>query len=834
MGRVRRNPSWAIDKAASFVQGEDIVPGSIWFLVGALGIATATYMHVSLWRCSIGWLIFLCLVSLFSKVTILSLIIVWALSAAVLVLLNSTLLRQKLITARLIPVFLKSLPRISTTERAALEAGDVWWESDLFRGNPDWNKWLKLETKKLTAEEHAFLDGPTETFCKMINDWDITAIHLDLRPEEWQFLKDNGFFGLIIPKKYGGKEFSALAHSEILAKVSACSVVACTIIGVPNSLGPAELLMHYGTEEQKNYYLPRLARGEEIPCFALTAPDAGSDAAAITDSGIICKHMFDGKEKLAIRLNFNKRYITLAPVATVIGLAFKLYDPEKLFSDKIALGITCALIPATTPGIEIGRRHFPLNIPFPNGPLHGHDVIIPLDWIIGGSDYVGQGWRMLMECLSIGRGITLPASSSGGARVAACATTAYARIRRQFNLPIGSFEGVQKVLARLCAKAYISESLRTLGANAVDLGLAPAVASGITKYHTTELSRQVSFDVMDVLGGKGICLGPRNFAGRSYQSIPIGITVEGANILTRNLIIFGQGALRCHPYLLKEVSALQETDKQKRLVEFDKVLFSHVAYSFGNFIRTLWLGVTSSLFLQVSASYRVKRYYQHLSRYSAALAFLSDVTLALFGGTIKRKENLSARLGDIFSFLYMGSAVLKRFQEQGEQKTDLPLVDWAMHDILFQIQDAFDQFLYNMRPTPVAWLLRFIVFPLGRHHKQPADYLEADIVKSMMQPGQMRDRLYGNAYIASDPQNIIGQLEKALHQVDIAAPLIKKLKATKELIQVPPLTLEEMILEATKLGIITKDEASFISEYNKLRWQLIAVDDFSNEELGAR
>lgn len=749
---------------------------------------------------------------------------------ALLIILNYPPLRRILITKWLIPAFSKHVPKISATEQAALNAGDVWWEGDLFRGNPDWKKWLSYTPPALSMEEQAFLEGPTETFCRMIDDWDITHVDLDLQPQAWQFLKEQGFFGLIIPKEYGGKAFSALAHSEILAKVCARSIVAATTIGVPNSLGPAELLIHYGTEEQKKYYLPRLARGEEIPCFALTSPDAGSDAASITDSGVICKHVFNGQEKLAIKLHFNKRYITLAPVATLVGLAFKLYDPHHLLGNQVDIGITCALIPVTTPGIEIGRRHFPANNPFQNGPLKGDNVFIPLDMIIGGADYAGKGWIMLMECLAVGRGITLPSNCSGGSRVAACAASAYARIRRQFHVPISSFEGIEKVLARMTGRAYAAESMRVFTAGAVDQGVAPAVASAITKYHVTEIGRLSGIDFMDVLGGKGICLGPRNFAGRGYQGAPIAITVEGANILTRNLIIFGQGALRCHPYLLKEVDALHETDPQKQLIDFDKVLFSHLFYALCNFGKTFWLGLTQGL-SQLFAPHSIRAYYQQLSRYSTVLAFVSDITLALLGGNIKRKENLSARLGDVLSFLYMGSTVLKRFHSQGEPEDDLPIVHWAMQDILFQLYNALDQFLNNLHPRPIAWLLRFIIFPFGNHAKPPSDALEARVVKSMMQPNDVRARLYGNAYIAADPNNKIGQLEVAFSQVDQADFLLKKIKNASLEKHYPPLSFEQQLEEALALQIINREEMSYLQHYERLREEIIAVDDFTNEVL---
>jgi acyl-CoA dehydrogenase len=519
----------------------------------------------------------------------------WLMFAS-LALLNIVPLRQSLVTRPFMKIYRRMLPAMSATEREALEAGTVWWDGELFTGKPDWSKLLSAKAPKLTAEEQAFLDGPCEELCRMIDDFDITHRRGDMPPEVWDFLKRNGFFAMIIGKKYGGLEFSAYAHSCVLAKLSTRSAVVSSTVAVPNSLGPGELLQHYGTDEQKNYYLPRLARGEDIPCFALTGPRAGSDAASLPDSGVVCRGMWQGREIVGLKLNFSKRYITLAPVATVIGLAFRMFDPDRLLGSTTDIGITCALIPRETPGISIGRRHFPLNVPFQNGPIKGTDVFVPLDYIIGGPKMAGQGWRMLVEQLSVGRCISLPSSGTGGGKAAVFATGAYARIRRQFNMPIGKFEGVESVLAKMVGLTYTMDAARSVTAGAIDGGERPSVPSAMLKYHVTEMSRQIANDAMDIHGGKGICLGPRNYLGRGYQVVPVAITVEGANILTRSLIIFGQGAIRCHPYVFKEMEAARNTNRAQGIKDFDSALLGHVGFTLSNAVRSLVMAMTNARF----------------------------------------------------------------------------------------------------------------------------------------------------------------------------------------------------------------------------------------------
>ncbi|MGE5794667.1 MAG: acyl-CoA dehydrogenase, partial [Bacteroidota bacterium] len=565
--------------------------------------------------------------------------------AAIAAILAVAPLRRALLSNPVLAVFRKVMPPMSDTEADAINAGTVWWDGELFSGRPDWSKLLGFPRPALSVEEQAFLDGETEELCRMAPDWDTYVLN-DLPPHVWQYVKDKGFLGMIIPKAYGGKGFSGYAHSQVVTKLSTrCSAAAVSVM-VPNSLGPAELLLHYGTEEQKRHYLPRLAKGLDIPCFALTNPHAGSDAAAIPDRGVVCKGMWEGREILGMRVTWEKRYITLGPVATLLGLAFRLHDPDRLLGGEADVGITCALIPTSTPGVHIGRRHMPLNAVFQNGPNWGKDVFMPLDWIIGGPKMAGEGWRMLMECLAAGRSISLPSSSVGMSKLAVRATGAYARVRTQFRTPIGKFEGIEEALTRMGGNLYMMDAARAMTAGAIDLGEKPSVISGIVKYHITERNRRVVNDAMDIQGGKGICLGPNNFMGRAYQQIPVSITVEGANILTRSLIIFGQGAIRCHPYVLKEMQAARAADRAKAARDFDRAFWGHVRFATANAIRSAVMGLTGSHWVSVplGAAPENRRYYQQLTRFSSMFAFLSDVSMVVLGGGLKRREKLSARL----------------------------------------------------------------------------------------------------------------------------------------------------------------------------------------------
>src|SRR5271154_7073420 len=640
---------------------------------------------------------------------------------AALLLLNIRPLRLRAVTRPFLRAYRRLLPAMSATEREALDAGTVWWDGELFSGAPDWQKLMAAKAPALTPVEQAFLDGPCEELCAMLDDWDITHRRADMPAAVWSFIKARGFFAMIIPRCYGGLEFSAYAHSCVLIKIASRSTTASSTIAVPNSLGPAELLLHYGTEAQKAHYLPRLARGGDVPCFALTGPRAGSDAASIPDQGLICKGQWQGAKIIGIKLNFSKRYITLAPVATIIGLAFRLYDPEHLVGDKDDLGITCALIPRDTPGLSIGRRHFPLNVPFQNGPIQGHDVFVPLDAIIGGFATAGLGWRMLVEQLSVGRCISLPSSATGGAQAAVYASGAYARIRRQFNTPIGGFEGIEQVLARMAARTYIIDAARSVTAGAIDGGEKPSVPSAMLKYHATEIGRMVANDAMDIHGGKGIMLGPNNYLGRGYQVVPVAITVEGANILTRNLIIFGQGAVRCHPFVLKEMNAAKNPNREDGVRDFDAAVMGHIGFAISNAVRSLVLGLTSARFSKVPDVGATARYFQHINRFSASFAFATDVAMLALGGYLKKKENLSARLADFLSFMYLPSMVLKHHDNQGREEADLPLVEWACRSLLYQAQEQLHLFLRNFPVRPLAALMRVIIFPRGLTYFPPSD-----------------------------------------------------------------------------------------------------------------
>ncbi|MDO8311081.1 MAG: acyl-CoA dehydrogenase, partial [Sideroxyarcus sp.] len=673
------------------------------------------FFRASIWSWLIAISVIVPVVAIQSRISGDALQVVYTLLTVFVLVLGVPFLRRMLVSSFILKIFRKILPQVSQTEQEALDAGTVWWDGELFSGRPRWSKLLAMPKPALSVEEQAFLDNEVEQLCGMIDDWDVTHTRQDLSPEVWQFIKDKGFFGMIIPKAYGGLEFSAQAHSAVVTKVASRSGTGAVTVMVPNSLGPAELLLHYGTQEQKDKYLRRLAKGLEVPCFALTGPFAGSDAGAIPDTGIVCYGDFNGQQHvLGVRVTWEKRYITLAPVATLLGLAFKLYDPDHLLGAEQSRGITLALIPTDTPGVQVGRRHFPLNCAFQNGPTTGKDVFIPMDYIIGGTQRIGQGWRMLMECLAAGRSISLPASASGGVKLAVRTSGAYGRVRKQFHVPIGKFEGVEEALVRIGGNAYVMDAARKMTALAVDLGEKPSVISAIVKYHCTERGRAVINDAMDVHGGKGICLGPDNYLGRAYQQTPIGITVEGANILTRSLIIFGQGAIRAHPYVLKEIQAAHEQNNKKAVRDFDEAFFGHISFSLSNGVRTLLYALSGGRMIAVPTDQPTHRYYQQLTRYAAAFAFASDIAMLSLGGALKRREKLSARLGDVLSQLYLCSAVLKKFEDDSRPEEDLPLLHWAMEDALFRIQSAFDGVLQNFPTRFFALLMRVLIFPLGQ------------------------------------------------------------------------------------------------------------------------
>ncbi|MBP2169956.1 acyl-CoA dehydrogenase [Erwinia toletana] len=738
-------------------------------------------------------------------------------------------MRRAMFSKSLLHTFQKVMPPMSRTEKEAIDAGTTWWEGELFRGNPDWQKLHNYPQPRLTEAEQTFLDGPVAEACRMANDFQITHEMADLPPELWAYLKEHRFFAMIIKKEYGGLEFSAYAQAKVLQKLAGVSGILAITVGVPNSLGPGELLQHYGTEEQKDHYLPRLARGQEIPCFALTSPEAGSDAGAIPDTGVVCMGDWQGQQVLGMRLTWNKRYITLAPVATVLGLAFKLSDPQHLLGESDELGITCALIPTSTAGVEIGRRHFPLNVPFQNGPTRGENIFVPIDYIIGGPKMAGQGWRMLVECLSVGRGITLPSNSTGSVKSIALAIGAYAHIRRQFKLPIGKMEGIEEPLARIAGNAYVMDAAAALITYGIVLGEKPAVLSAIVKYHCTHRGQRAIVDAMDIAGGKGIMLGNSNFLARAYQGAPIAITVEGANILTRSMIIFGQGAIRCHPYVLDEMAAAQSGDVNV----FDKALFSHIGHVGSNKMRSLWLGLTAGRTSKTPTRDATRRYYQHLNRISANLALLSDISMSVLGGSLKRRERISARLGDVLSQLYLASAALKRYEDEGRNEADLPLVHWGVQDALHQAELAMDDLLRNFPNRLVAGLLRVVIFPTGRHCHAPSDQLDHQLARILQLPSATRTRLGRGQYLTPGEHNPAGQLEEALQDV-MAAEVIhdrlcKQLKKSLSFTR-----LDKLATRGLQEGWIDQQEADVLTRAEASRLRSINVDDFAADELATR
>ena len=740
-----------------------------------------------------------------------------------------TPLRQEWVTTPLFRRFRAVLPNLSETEQQALEAGTVGWDGELFSGNPDWNALRNTPPARLSAEEQAFLDGPTEALCRMIDDWRVTHENFDLSEQAWAFIKHEGFFGMIIPRAYNGLEFSNAAHSAVVMKLATRSIAAAVTVMVPNSLGPGKLLLHYGTEEQKDYYLPRLARGIEVPCFALTGPHAGSDAGAIPDTGIICKGTWKGEEVLGLKLNWDKRYITLGPVATLIGLAFKCFDPDHLLSETEDRGITVALVPRDTPGVKIGERHNPLNIPFMNGPNRGHDVFVPLTQIVGGETGIGQGWRMLVESLSEGRGISLPALSTGAGKAASRFTGAYARLRQQFNQPIGHFEGVEEALARIAGLTYQMDAARRLTLAYLDQGEKPSVISAIVKYHLTEKYRRVINDAMDIQGGSGICLGPSNLLGRAYQAIPIAITVEGANILTRSMIIFGQGAIRCHPWVLREFAAVHHADPNQGLRLFDEALVGHTRFLASNIGRALLRGLTRGRLCSAPPSL-ARRYYQTLSWMSSVLALCSDAAMMTLGGSLKRRERLSARLGDVLSELYLSSSVLKRYYDDGEPEADYPLVRWALQESLYRMQESFRSLYRNLPNRPLSWVLRVLTFPTGFAFSEPSDRAAHAAARLLLAPSNTRERLTGGVFIHPDTDERSQQLETALQLANELNPLETQLKSLRRKGVLASRTLDALSQEALEKNLITRDDRQRIVTYLALVNLVVQVDAFSEFE----
>ena len=800
----------------------------IWLLVAISLTWFMSYSRASLSSYTLSFAVLMALGTFSNLIGFVS----WLLFAVIALPLNINNIRQQFISMPLLALFKKIMPQMSSTEQEAIDAGTTWFDADLFRGDPDWKKLHNYPKPRLSTEEQAFLDGPVEEVCAMVNDWHITHEIADLPPQIWQFLKEKKFFAMIIKKQFGGLEFSAYAQSRVLQKLTGASSVLASTVGVPNSLGPGELLQEYGTKAQQDYYLPRLASGEEIPCFALTSPEAGSDAGSIPDFGIICHGQFDGKEVLGMKLTWDKRYITLAPIAKVLGLAFKLQDPDKLLSEQEDLGITCALIPTDLPGITIGRRHFPLNVPFQNGPTQGDEVFVPLDFIIGGADMAGQGWRMLVECLSVGRAITLPSNSAGGIKTAALATGAYSRIRRQFKMPIGKMEGIEEPLARIGANAYLMDAVTTMSTGAIDLGEKPSVISAIAKYHLTEKMRSSIIDAMDIHGGKGICMGPNNYLARGYQGAPIAVTVEGANILTRSMIIYGQGAIRCHPYVLAELAAANNSDHDQALDDFDHALFGHIGFSISNISRSLWCSLTGSRFLGSPYNDDTKRYYQLLTRFSANLAMLSDIAMLSLGADLKRKERISARLGDILSNLYLASATLKRYNDEGRNTADLPFVQFAVENCLYDMQHAIDELISNFPNRVVAKLLRVIIFPLGTWLSKPSDELAHKVAQLLQSPNPSRTRLGQGQYLTRDGRNIFGRLEQVLEDILACEPIYDKVCSALNK-KLPFYRLNEVAELGLSNNIISAAEAELLTNAEVGRKWVIDVDDFDSKALTA-
>jgi len=804
----------------------------LWILVLVVGIAYLAHRRTAPLPALGVVAVYLLAMGAFSHVPGWLLLVFWVLIAMVAAPLLLPDLRRQYFTAPLFNWFQKVLPPMSETERDAIDAGTVWWDGELFSGRPDWDKLLAYPKAQLTEEEQAFIDGPTEELCAMVTDWEIGQA-MDLPPVAWEHIKQHGFFALIIPKEFGGKGFSAYAHSQVAMKLATRSGDLASTVMVPNSLGPAELLLHYGTDEQRNHYLPRLARGDDIPCFALTGPLAGSDAGSMPDTGIICKGQWEGKETLGLRLNWEKRYITLGPVATLLGLAFKAHDPDHLLGDQEDLGISLALIPTDTPGVEIGRRHLPLGAAFMNGPNSGKDVFIPLEFLIGGQEMLGKGWMMLMNCLSVGRSISLPAVGTGAAKFTSLVTGQYAQVREQFNVPLSAFEGIQEALARIGGNAWLMDSARMLTANAVDLGEKPSVLSAILKYHLTERGRECISHAMDVHGGKGIIMGPNNYLGRSWQGAPIFITVEGANILSRNLMIFGQGAIRCHPFVLKEMALAGREDHDQALKEFDGLLMQHIGFAVSNAASTLVLNLGLGHFEKAPGNRLSQGYFRALNRQAAAFALLADLSMMLLGGELKRRERLSARLGDVLSHMYLASAALKRYHDLDSPDHLEPLFVWAMEESLGHSERALDELLTNFPNKLLGCLMRVIVFPFGRRHKGPSDAVDAEVaaVIGRAKGDPALEAVLAGCYRPQSADDPVGALQHAYDLLADSHPLQKKLHESLKSGQVKPAAGEHAIDAAMQAGVLQPAEAQTLRNAEAARRKVIDVDDFSKEEL---
>ncbi len=804
---------------------------TLWWVLFLLVPLVLLHVRVSMPTWSLAIIASLALFSEFSAAAWWVKVLAWIVFFVPLLVLWAPMLRRKLFSDWLFRFYKSSMPELSRTEREALEAGSTWWDAELFSGRPRWRKLLKSKVTHLTDAERDFLDGPVETLCAMLDDWrDNNETH-DIPEAAWAYLKQHGFFGMVIPPEFGGKGFSQTGHAEVILKIATRSISGALTVMIPNSVGPGKLLLKYGTEEQKRYWLPKLASGEEIPCFALTGPEAGSDAGAIPDTGVVC--MRDGQ--LGVLLNFDKRYITLGPVATVLGLAFKLSDPDGLLPDTVGaapprrdLGVTLALVPTNTPGVETGQRHNPMHMSFMNGPVRGTDVFVPIDALIGGPEYAGKGWRMLMECLTDGRSISLPALSTAAAKLSARATGAYARIRSQFRTPIGYFEGVEEPLARIAGHTYVMDAARRVTLAALDQGHKPSVISAIMKYNLTARARQVIADAMDVHGGAAVCLGPRNVVGLLHQFPPVAVTVEGANILTRSMMTFGQGAIRCHPYLFAELEAASNPDPEAGARAFDKAVTAHIGLSLSNGVRTLVLGLSASLLSLSPRSGPTARLYRELNRMSAAFSVTADVLLLTLRGELKRKERLSARMADILSQLYLASTALKHFEDSGALEEDLPLVQWACEDALYRAQQTFYELYDNLQPHWLALVMRRVVFPWGRRYRAPSDRLDHALAQMLLTPSTARDRLTSGMYLPKSSREHLGRLDEAMGLLCRTEPLRRKFADAQRARLATGPTLDTQLDSAVAAGALSAEEAEQLRLADAARRDAIAVDDFSS------
>tara|TARA_B100001750_G_scaffold35912_1_gene25577 strand:+ start:1211 stop:3643 length:2433 start_codon:yes stop_codon:yes gene_type:complete len=800
-----------------------------WLLVTITTIVVLAYRSIALRESTISLGILLILYSIMGGPSGFYLVLLWV-SFGLLVSLNIPEIRRNYYSAKILKLYRALLPKISKTEQEAIDSGSIWWDAELFTGNPNWEVLRSNPKPHLTSEEQAFLDGPVNKVCEMIDEWKVIHKDYDLPEEVYDFVKKEGFLSLIIPKKYGGLEFSPLGVASVMAKIGSRSPTLSSIAGVPNSLGPAELLMHYGTEKQREEYLPKLASGELIPCFALTGPYAGSDATSIPDTGVVSKGIFEGEEIIGIKLNFNKRYITLAPIATLIGLAFKLSDPDHLIGETKDYGITCALLPSDLDGLETGRRHIPIGIPFMNGTIIGNDVFIPLDFIIGGIDQAGGGWKMLTDCLSAGRAISLPSGAMSGAKSAVAVTGPYARVREQFGMPIAEFEGILEPLGRIAGRAYIINSSLTTTAMAIGAGQKPSVISAIMKYHTTELARLIGIDAMDIHGGKAVMLGPKNYLSTAHESAPIGITVEGANIMTRSLIIFGQGAFRCHPFVLKEIEAANLEDETEAIEQFDVHFFNHIGYSVTNAASAFVRGITDK-FTDSPVMDETATYYRQINRFSAAFALLTDISMVVMGGSLKRKETISARLGDVLSSLYLASVSLKYYEDTGDKEAELPLVHWTQKTLIAEAQEKIHQTLSNFPNKFIGILIKLIIFPLGRNFCGPTIEETLRIGKLISRKTKTRENLINGIYLQEEPTNHYAQMNKALELYESCYPIKSEIHTAKKKGLIKGNNFDDLLDSAVNESVISKEQAGLLKEYNLICDDIINVDDFSQEEV---